>query len=106
MLVFFINLIIRLSAFPDSVNGLTIASHTIANMSMDQKNQGKPKVIAFPHVDPLPIWPLTVGIFKSAPHPNAAKLFLTWHSRARSGAGRRARTCGRRLGGSRFSPTK
>ena len=28
--------------------------------------------------DYLPIWPLTAAVFKNAPHPNAAKLFLSW----------------------------
>ena len=29
--------------------------------------------------DPMPIWALTLGIFKGAPHPNAAKLYLAWY---------------------------
>jgi ABC-type Fe3+ transport system substrate-binding protein len=52
---------------------------TIASTSMDQKNLGLTQAVAFPQSDPLPIWPLTAAIFKSAPHPNAAKLFLTWY---------------------------
>ena len=32
----------------------------------------------FSTVDPTPIWPLTGAIFKDAPHPNAAKLFMSW----------------------------
>ena len=52
---------------------------TIASISMDQKNQGLAQAIAFPESDPLPIWPYTAGIFKSAAHPNAAKLFLSWY---------------------------
>jgi ABC-type Fe3+ transport system substrate-binding protein len=52
---------------------------TIASTSMDQKNLGLTQAVAFPESDPLPIWPLTAAIFKSAPHPNAAKLFLTWY---------------------------
>jgi ABC-type Fe3+ transport system substrate-binding protein len=52
---------------------------TIANISMDQKNLGLVQAIAFPQSDALPIWPFTAAIFKSAPHPNAAKLFLTWY---------------------------
>jgi ABC-type Fe3+ transport system substrate-binding protein len=51
---------------------------TIASTSMDQKNLGLTQAVAFPQSDPLPVWPLTAAIFKSAPHPNAAKLFLTW----------------------------
>jgi ABC-type Fe3+ transport system substrate-binding protein len=50
---------------------------TIASTSMDQKNLGLTQAVAFPKSDPLPIWPLTAAIFKSAPHPNAAKLFLS-----------------------------
>src|ERR1700737_782635 len=52
---------------------------TIASISMDLKNQGQPQAIAFSQDDPLPIWPLTAAIFKAAPHPNAAKLFLAWY---------------------------
>ncbi len=52
---------------------------TIASMSMDQKNAGQVQAIAFPADDPLPIWPFTAAIFKSTPHPNAAKLFLSWY---------------------------
>ena len=52
---------------------------TIASISMDQKNLGLAQAVAFPQTDALPIWPFTAAIFKSAPHPNAAKLFLTWY---------------------------
>jgi len=52
---------------------------TIATISMDQKNLGLVQAVAFPQSDPLPIWPFTAAIFKSAPHPNAAKLFLSWY---------------------------
>jgi ABC-type Fe3+ transport system substrate-binding protein len=52
---------------------------TIATISMDQKNLGLVQALAFPESDPLPIWPFTAAIFKSAPHSNAAKLFLSWY---------------------------
>jgi ABC-type Fe3+ transport system substrate-binding protein len=52
---------------------------TIAGISMDQKNLGLTQAVAFPESDPLPIWPFTAAIFKSAPHPNAGKLFLAWY---------------------------
>ena len=52
---------------------------TVASISMDQKNLGLTQAIAFSQDDPLPIWPFTAAIFKSAPHPNAAKLFLSWY---------------------------
>ena len=51
----------------------------VGAISMDQLNLGLTQAVAFPKSDPLPIWPFTAAIFKSAPHPNAAKLFLTWY---------------------------
>ena len=41
------------------------------------RRQGKVEVIWSP-VDDTPVFTLTGGIFKDAPHPNAAKLYLTW----------------------------
>jgi ABC-type Fe3+ transport system substrate-binding protein len=51
---------------------------TMANVSLGLKKSGQPADIAFSSVDPLPIWPQTTAIFKDAPHPNAAKLYITW----------------------------
>jgi ABC-type Fe3+ transport system substrate-binding protein len=41
------------------------------------RRQGKLEVVWSP-VDETPVFTLTGGIFKDAPHPNAAKLYLTW----------------------------
>jgi ABC-type Fe3+ transport system substrate-binding protein len=41
------------------------------------KRQGKLEVVVSP-VDETPVFTLTGGIFKDAPHPNAAKLYATW----------------------------
>jgi ABC-type Fe3+ transport system substrate-binding protein len=49
-------------------------SSTVAAM-----RAGSPIVLAIPQDDPLPIWPQSAGIFRGAPHPNAAKLYLTWY---------------------------
>jgi ABC-type Fe3+ transport system substrate-binding protein len=43
------------------------------------KRQGAPIEIAFPAEDEVPVFTVTGGILKDAPHPNAAKLFLTWY---------------------------
>lgn len=43
------------------------------------KNAGQPIEFAFPERDPMPTFFVTAGIFKDAPHPNAAKLFLNWY---------------------------
>jgi ABC-type Fe3+ transport system substrate-binding protein len=40
---------------------------------------GKPIKLVFSREDPTPLFTLTAGIFKDAPHPSAAKLFLSWY---------------------------
>jgi ABC-type Fe3+ transport system substrate-binding protein len=51
---------------------------SILDITAELKRQGMPVDSHFPTVDALPIWPLTGAIFQNAPHPNAAKLFLSW----------------------------
>ena len=51
---------------------------SIFNITEAEKKAGKPVEAHFSTVDATPIWPLTGAIFKNAPHPNAAKLFLGW----------------------------
>jgi ABC-type Fe3+ transport system substrate-binding protein len=43
------------------------------------KKSGQPIDFAFPERDAMPTFFTTAGIFKDAPHPNAAKLFLDWY---------------------------
>ena len=43
------------------------------------KKAGQPIEFAFPTRDAMPTFIITGGIFKDAPHPNAAKLFLNWY---------------------------
>ena len=43
------------------------------------KRAGQPIASVFSEQDATPLFTLTAGIFKDAPHPNAAKLFLTWY---------------------------
>ncbi len=43
------------------------------------KKSGQPIEFAFPERDVMPTFFITGGIFKDAPHPNAAKLFLNWY---------------------------
>lgn len=42
------------------------------------KKAGQPIEFVFSDVDPIPVYYSTAGIFRDAPHPNAAKLYLTW----------------------------
>ena len=43
------------------------------------KRGGQPVEVAFSEVDETPVFTLTGGIFKEAPHPNAARLYLSWY---------------------------
>lgn len=43
------------------------------------KEAGAPIELTFSQDDPTAFFTLTAGIFKDAPHPNAAKLFLNWY---------------------------
>jgi ABC-type Fe3+ transport system substrate-binding protein len=51
---------------------------SILDITDGLKRQNQPVDTHIPTGDALPIWPLTGAIFKGAPHPNAAKLFLSW----------------------------
>jgi ABC-type Fe3+ transport system substrate-binding protein len=43
------------------------------------KQAGKPIEPVFSQADPTPVFLVGAAIFKGAPHPNAAKLYLTWY---------------------------
>jgi ABC-type Fe3+ transport system substrate-binding protein len=43
------------------------------------KHDGKPIDQVFSQADPIPVFLVAAAIFKDAPHPNAAKLFLNWY---------------------------
>jgi ABC-type Fe3+ transport system substrate-binding protein len=45
---------------------------------LNLKKAGQPIEFAFSEVDPIPVFYSAAGIFKDAPHPNVAKLYLTW----------------------------
>lgn len=47
--------------------------------TMVEKSEGKPIDVAFPESDAIPIWGQLGAIFKDAPYPNAAKLYLQWY---------------------------
>jgi len=51
----------------------------VAKDANDIARAGQPIVIALSETEPVPVWAQIAGIFKDAPHPNAAKLFLSWY---------------------------
>jgi ABC-type Fe3+ transport system substrate-binding protein len=50
-----------------------------AHMALDMREQGQPIAIAFSTVDAVPVFYNTSAILRTAPHPNAAKLFTAWY---------------------------
>jgi ABC-type Fe3+ transport system substrate-binding protein len=56
----------------------SVAIDSIFNITEPMKKAGSPVASHFSTVDATPIWPLTGAVFKDAPHPNAAKLFIGW----------------------------
>jgi ABC-type Fe3+ transport system substrate-binding protein len=61
-------------------NGTNVATFDSTNSTTGAlKKAGQPIDFAFPTKDVMPTFFVTAGIFKAAPHPNAAKLFLSWY---------------------------
>lgn len=64
----------RAVAAGQDVATLDASTSTVASL----KRAGQPIEFAFSQSDPVPLFYSTAGIFRRAPHPNAAKLYLTW----------------------------
>jgi ABC-type Fe3+ transport system substrate-binding protein len=58
-------------------SGESIATFDASSSVWPFKREGKLEIV-WSGVDETPVFTLTGGIFKDAPHPNAAKLYLTW----------------------------
>jgi ABC-type Fe3+ transport system substrate-binding protein len=48
-------------------------------MTLTEAATGKPVALAVSEVDPMPVYAQIAAIFKDAPHPNAAKLYINWY---------------------------
>jgi ABC-type Fe3+ transport system substrate-binding protein len=59
--------------------GTSIATFDATSTVDGLKRAGQPIDAVFSEQDATPLFTVTAGIFKDAPHPNAAKLFLTWY---------------------------
>lgn len=66
-----------LRSVADGVNAVTFDSTSSTTGAL--KRAGLPIAFAFPANDVMPAFFITAGIFRQAPHPNAAKLFLDWY---------------------------
>jgi ABC-type Fe3+ transport system substrate-binding protein len=58
-------------------SGENIATFDASSSVWPFKREGK-LAVAWSAVDDTPVFTLTGGIFKDAPHPNAARLYLSW----------------------------
>ncbi len=67
----------ELKSVANGTNAVTFDSTSSTTGAL--KKAGQPIDFAFPTSDAMPTFFITAGIFKGAPHPNAAKLFLTWY---------------------------
>ena len=72
------------------VSGDKLASFDSTTTTWQLMRAGKPIAGVFSAADATPIFLVGAGIFKDAPHPNAARLYLTWYlakeQQSRSGA--------------------
>jgi ABC-type Fe3+ transport system substrate-binding protein len=72
------------------VSGGKLASFDSTTTTWQYMRAGKPIAGVFSERDATPIFLVGAGIFKDAPHPNAARLYLTWfmakEQQSRSGA--------------------
>jgi len=66
-----------LRSVADGTNIITFDSTSSTTGAL--KKSGQPIDFAVPARDTMPTFFITAGIFKDAPHPNAAKLFLDWY---------------------------
>lgn len=57
----------------------TLTFDAVAKDANDESRAGKPIAIALSQTEPMPVWAQSAGVFKDAPHPNAAKLFIAWY---------------------------
>jgi ABC-type Fe3+ transport system substrate-binding protein len=60
-------------------DGQKLATFDSTSTTPRLKRDGKPIDAVLSKVDPIPVFLVAAAIFKDAPHPNAAKLFLDWY---------------------------
>jgi ABC-type Fe3+ transport system substrate-binding protein len=60
-------------------SGEKLATFDSTSTTPRLKAEGKPIEPVFPQDDPTPVFLVGAAIFKDAPHPNAAKLYLNWY---------------------------
>ena len=62
-----------------SSGGKGLTFDAVAKDVTEEEAAGKPIAITLSDAEPMPVWAQIAGVFKDAPHPNAAKLFVSWY---------------------------
>jgi ABC-type Fe3+ transport system substrate-binding protein len=57
----------------------SLSFDVVAKDAADAHGAGNPIAITVSEAEPMPVWAQIAGVFKDAPHPNAAKLFVAWY---------------------------
>jgi ABC-type Fe3+ transport system substrate-binding protein len=69
----------HLGVTQEIASGKAALSFDVSASSVPQGGDDSARIkLAFPSDDPIPIFETRIGIFKGAPHPNAARLFQAW----------------------------
>jgi ABC-type Fe3+ transport system substrate-binding protein len=69
----------HLGVVQEITSGRAALSFDVSASSVPQGGDNANRIkVAFPSDDPIPIFETRIGIFKEAPHPNAARLFEAW----------------------------
>ena len=62
-----------------SAGDKALSFDVVAREVQQQSGEGKPIAMALSETEPMPVWSQSAGVFKDAPHPNAARLFIAWY---------------------------
>jgi len=69
----------HLGVTQEIASGRAAVSFDVSVSTIVQRDDNGSRIrLAFPVDDPIPIFETRIGIFKGAPHPNAARLFEAW----------------------------
>jgi ABC-type Fe3+ transport system substrate-binding protein len=55
-----------------------VSFDSTVSSTLSAQNSGAAIRLLLPEEDAIPIWPQSAGIFRGAPHPNAARLYISW----------------------------
>ncbi len=57
----------------------SLSFDVVAKDAAEEAAAGKAIAITVSESEPMPVWAQIAGVFKDAPHPNAARLFVAWY---------------------------